>query len=102
MKKLTERQAWLLLAKLWDKAKPKSPSGTYAVFFNDGSVSGLCACVGWINTNSRTRCAMIDKIRTGGSAIHRPYRWPRTLAGAKQRADFCRLQAKLCKRKKKS
>lgn len=47
-KQLTEREAWLYLARQWDKARLRS--GFYMVRFDNRDARGLCAsvCCGWL------------------------------------------------------
>ncbi len=95
---LTERQAWLKLAKDWDGARP-DVLGYYFV----GWHYGLCVGIGNLGVcgqiTSETAIAMkgrLPKLRPDTA-----YCWPNTKAGAKARADFCREQAALLTKKPK-
>ena len=103
MKKLlTQRQAWLLLAKAWDK--PKKSDGGYCI----GRFEfGLCQSIWNMETDrlidKSTSESMQDKVSEGWNRKqYTMFRWPcNTVAGARARAAFCRKQAaKLVKRKK--
>jgi hypothetical protein len=98
-KKLTKRQAWLWLAEKW--AKPQKNFRNEMVVYIGMVVKNLHESVigmfldGMIS--KRTYASMISAI---AKIRHKkvPY-WPRDDAGARERAAFCRRQAKLLTRK---
>ena len=103
MKYLTERRAWLLLAKEWDKATQacyggsfQTPSGQYCLCF---AVSHLYHSGPLSRT---TRDDMHERLQKHRPAYSRDevFFWPTDKTGAKKRAAFCRKMAKLCVRKK--
>ena len=103
-KKLTLRQAWLHLAKLWDKPVVQSWSSP-VVDIGRGGCPGLCSSVadmlGVGLTETRTAKAMDKAIGEAMRERDVVYGWGLNLAGAKQRAAFCRLQAKKCVAKRR-
>jgi len=100
---MTEKQAWLYLAKKWDK--PKKPPSDYAFVRISGMVCfGLCGSVKMLNITTRSVKRMLNRIEVGWSRtfpFYDNYRWPRTRAGAKSRAAFCRKMAKQLTKPKK-
>lgn len=107
---MTERQAWLLIAKAWDKPRVFTDDGVLIYFATIWKYKycGLCPCVYVMEENERidefTRNSMLTKIEseTRKKGAHHPFIWPTTLSGAYQRAAFCRKQAaKLTKKRKK-
>ena len=108
MKQMSEREAWVYLAPLWDK--PTMAGGVaYAIIYFGDRAEGLCGSVFllWYHglISNRTRNAMGKQIKAVPKTIpglHAPdlYAWPRNLAGAKQRAAFCRRMARKPKKTK--
>ena len=99
---MTERQAWLYLAKRWDKAFLSD--GYTVTNVCDDCTHGLCQSLCHLEDegeiDSNTRLEMSSKIPK--SADFAPYVWPMTIAGAKKRAAFCRRMAAKCKPKRKT
>jgi hypothetical protein len=100
---LSEREAWLKLAEIWDSpiVKDNAELGLMghrafveikSVF---GSPCGLCPCINvfhyldWIDSGT----AHVIHKKIPESRSFDGYVWPRTVEGAKQRAAFCREQA---------
>ena len=89
---MTERQAWMKLAKLWDKAK-KSPFGDYEV----DRCLGLCLSIALVSDTSwDMNLEMSDRLDKHRPRNRHTYSWPTTKAGAKSRAAFCRDMAAMC------
>lgn len=93
---MTERQAWLKLAKIWDGAKDDGDDIAYV----PSGATGLCPSIleirGYLTDQVyESMMRAIDDLR---SVTEHNHKWPMTLAGAKARAAFCRLQAKLLTR----
>ena len=103
MKKLlTQRQAWLLLAKAWRQAK-EEPPGRWSADVGYGVSYGLCPLINDLFNENRiseaTFRSMDKKVPRRKREV---YAWPLTRAGARARAAFCRRQAaKLVKKKVK-
>lgn len=101
---LTERQAWLKIAKACDVA---GSDGSFVVVKKMGRSWGLCTAVGdlWFSgeIEEETARSMFSKIHK-----HAPprgdfdYAWETSKAGAKARAAFCRKMAALCKPAKRA
>ena len=85
---MTEREAWLWLAKRFSRA------GAKGMLINGWRYQGICNCIDAIDPITTSPTAMIRRIRafTGGG-----YWWPRTKKGNQRRAAFCRRMAKECK-----
>lgn len=101
-KHMTEKQAWLCLAKLWDKPHCDRDDW-HGVKTGNYDSYGLCPCIEFLQQAVRisddTFCDMMNKIpkrRINLSA----FAWRPNAAGAEQRAAFCRKMAKACERKK--
>lgn len=98
----TIKAAWLYLAELWDK--PNIDNDGYAHVFPVpgeirtsclcGSVNRLRACGGHITITQHAK--MKEQIAAASPYLWAMFYWPQTKAGAKERAAFCRAQAKLC------
>ena len=96
-RKMSEREAWLYLAECWDKAKiGENGYPLCAKIGNDGlcpSIETMYFDMDAIGQDAYQ--SMLSKIPD-----RRPhsiaYVWPLTMAGAKQRADFCRRMAAAC------
>ena len=97
-RKMSETRAWAWLAPKWDKAVE---SGGFANIFlsSDYQPCGLCPCIDWLCDEERiseeTAESMREKIpkKQAGIFTMNYFRWPPTMAGAKQRAAFCRKMA---------
>jgi hypothetical protein len=91
---LTEREAWLAIAEVW--SSPIESENTWLASTYD---CGLCPSIGRLFTleNIRTDIAqsMFKKIvlYRQDLGITTAFVWPRTLDGAKARAEFCKTQA---------
>lgn len=100
-RKLTEYQAWMKLAKAWDKPSPRS-SGDWAVTINGQPHIALCIClIAWLTDESISEVvfdSMTDKIYQGHDG---GFRWTLDSKGAKARAAFCRKMAAKVKPKRK-
>lgn len=101
MKKLTERAAWLLLAKACEKAA----ASRWDALPSPYECFGLCAAVQTLSNRAsispQTHAAMNNKISAAMRRAHRSaYLFATTWRGHFQRAKFCRKQAALLKRKK--
>ncbi len=98
---MTERQAWLALAKMWDEAEPDC-EGDYCV---DGLSYGLCYSIDAprISASEDVKCNMLDKVHRHPKSPRSKYlfKWPTSKDGAKSRAAFCRKQAELLAPKKR-
>jgi hypothetical protein len=89
---MTEQEAWLTLALLWDVAY-EAPDESVVVYFADGKrAHGLCGSISLLpGLTGEQRATMNAKVALPDGS----YRWPLTLEGAAQRAAFCREQAAL-------
>lgn len=102
---LSERRAWLYLAKKWDKAKPPKLDGweddvEVVIRLNRfGEEIGLCDTIVRLPISCSVCDAMEDKVDRERRRLKKrrwAFLWPTTKAGAKKRAAFCRRMAKLC------
>lgn len=100
---MTERAAWLWLAKAW-RGAVKDEYGDYVA---DGRSLGLCPCVGdmksdgliGVGTAVRMKARLGAAIRAAGVTADDPV-WPtNTAAGRRARVRFCERQAKALERK---
>ncbi len=98
---LTEKQAWLLAASWWDDADFERIDSSWASIRPEGErgtrfATGLCfTCTileeeGYITTD--TWQDMRDRINMALEP-ETVYLFPKTAEGAKQRAEWCRMQA---------
>jgi hypothetical protein len=91
-KMLTEREAWLQVAELWDGAY-ESVSG----IITDNCDSGICTCIDDLEDNLISpdmADSMRDKIEGAKTKKSDVWLFPLTMEGAQQRAAFCRAQAR--------
>jgi hypothetical protein len=87
-RRLTERQAWLELARHFSKP--------------DVAERGICHRLWVMGLRPKTMTRMEDKVYAGKwDKLHKAYRWPLTTKGHRARARFCRLQARRLVRGKK-
>lgn len=103
-KLMTERAAWLYLARCWDAAVPDKYFGRAALIGNyraDGICYSICA-LNWFEKVAQAGKRRMDKMMAENRPKDTPHTfwWPRTVAGAKKRAAFCRKMAALCKKTK--
>ena len=104
-KKLTLRQAWIYLAKLWD-APLLGPTGTAYLQFGLTPCYGLCGTLasmrrrGLISADVLTSAKQVI-IALACKNVDGPFLFELTKAGAKRRAAFCRDQAKKCVAKRR-
>lgn len=99
METKTERQAWLYLARLWDKPN-RDVNGRHFIFEQHYFVFGLCNSIFRMRNmgaiDSDTWRSMARRIPGRGIDMQ----WSLSKRGAAARARFCRKQAdKLRKRK---
>ncbi len=98
---MTEKQAWLKLAKMWDEARVDASTGLSAPTGSDSC--GLCPCI-YLDIGDLLSCdvteSMIAKIEELPSLNCQGFRWKTNLEGAKSRAAFCRKQAALLAKRK--
>ena len=95
---MTEKQAWLKLAKLWDEPVLDFWCNDYAVILDKRTRYGLCECITCLPISDRMRDKMRRKAR-GRTQLGR-YRWQLDARGARARAAFCRKMAAQCGRKR--
>ena len=91
---LTERQAWLKIAKACDEAND------FGWFSVEGCrFCGLCTAISRLDISDGTAARMERKIRSTWPSERKRYafRWTVDKTGATQRAAFCRKMARLCK-----
>ena len=96
---MTEREAWLWLAKRFSRA------GAKGVLINGWRYQGICNCIDAIDAITTSATAMIHRIRANRPAFAHVrvclasggYWWPTTKNGNQRRAAFCRRMAKECK-----
>lgn len=94
-KKLSERQAWLLLAKYW-----KEPVSVWTGMQKVENIEckGLCVSINAINNKitTDTRIDMFGRLSDYRKKHHKYYMyvWPTTQDGAKERVKFCQDQAR--------
>lgn len=99
---MTERQAWLKLAKMWDKAYIDS-DGDYSAM---GTASmGLCPCITLDiadDLDQGVSVSMLGKIKKLPKITHYglEFVWRTDKASAEARAAFCRKQAALLAKRK--
>lgn len=106
---MTEREAWLYLAKIWTKAK-RCKSGEFEVIVKKGGESslcwGLCTAIDHLewtrDIGGEIAEEMNRKIVAIGHTDEHPFKWSiRTQAGKLARVKFCNDQAKALSAKKK-
>lgn len=97
---LSEREAWLKLAKLWTKPDIGSSDCPRVLDWS----FGVCHSVDDLRGMNEISVSLADRMREKAQNPKDPdaWRWPLTIAGAKSRAAFCRKMAKLCSRKRKA
>ena len=95
---MTEQQAWLALAKLWDKPLLEFWCDDYAVILDNRPRYGLCGCIAGLPISDWMRERMRRKA-CGRTQLGR-YRWQLDARGARSRAAFCRKMAAQCGRKR--
>ena len=95
----TEKQAWLWLAKKWDRPYQIS-RGEWAVMRTNGGNLGLCPCISklhfefeWIDESAYWR---MKNTLTVLPFVRDNFKFPTTRHGARQRAAFCRKMARAC------
>jgi hypothetical protein len=103
-KQMTERAAWLYLAKRWDKAVLGGDGDAMVRINTDRTIVCLCDSILRLQMDERidvfTESCMVDRIqRLPNINQSSSYKWPRTLRGARSRAAFCRRMAKQCGKK---
>jgi hypothetical protein len=99
---MTEREAWLYLARLWSEAQECPCGCKLIVVVPLGEIlsSGLCSAIsamchvnlisGEVKREMRQKVDNVNKMYTGA------YYWPQDLEGAKARAEFCKTQGEQC------
>ena len=102
-KLMTERQAWLYLARCWDRpfAQPRLAGErvSVGVLIQDTVTHGLCHSIWRLmyrpggHINGDTRRKMSDRLYRA-YPYREGYFWPRTMRGAVTRAKVCRRFAK--------
>jgi hypothetical protein len=91
---LTEKEAWLVIAEDWSRAKEN-----ILHWYSGKAMAGLCPSIGQLFSSERitksTWGSMIDKIENYREQLNTStcFLWPRDQEGAKARVEFCRLQA---------
>lgn len=95
---LTEKEAWLEMAKLWEDAVPCSCGcETWRVEADEDSAGGLCDTLSWLQRAdviaAETYYIMNTKLKDYGRRILGAYYWPQNAEGAKARVEFCKTQA---------
>lgn len=99
---MTERAAWLHLAKAWRKAEPDM-DGVYEIDMGDGDAKpwGLCYSVTRMRRTemigdgvARRMYARVEAAAARLGLDDTKYLWPTTLAGARARVRFCERQAR--------
>lgn len=99
---MSEREAWLLLAKLWRSANVDDEGDVYAYHHPDvewGLCDSICNLFYRGEIDERTKASMKRQIPS--KRLPSNYAWPLTVAGARARVRFCVLQARLLKPKKR-
>jgi len=98
---MTEKQAWLHLAKLWDHPT-KDGTRVYVEMLEGFGFEpcGLCDCIEELGNRDdiswEVNGVMLGKIP---ERLPNGFVWPTNLRGAKQRAEFCRKQAAACRKR---
>lgn len=96
---LTEKQAWLRMARMWKKAK-KDYDGLYCVV--SYRYCGLCPTLNHLEfsagiLNSDVHDTMLKKIKSHKNYKQGRYIWPvATKRGINCRVNFCNKMAKKC------
>lgn len=99
---LTLEEAWDELAVMWDSPKKTVGGRVYienSLNLFDIHECGICDTIRLLHQQNKitqtTRAQLEDATPPASREnLNYPYKWPRTLEGAKQRAAFCREQAK--------
>ena len=93
---MSEYQAWLYLAELWDDAKPNE-YGDHSIIIFDKAVNCLCNSLKYLyfegKINPTLYLYMWNVIKRVPRLALSEYCWPKDAAGAKSRAKFCRDMA---------
>jgi len=105
-KKMTQREAWLFIAKQLKVVEPENIGGLWIELLGD-LTSGLCGCVRILNCRELISDSVAEMML---KKIDHPrvkwvdgyWRWPRDAAGMNKRIAFCRRQAAPPARKKKA
>ncbi len=85
---MTEQEAWQVLTDEWDA--PTEVDDSVVVIFDGKRAHGLCGSITLLpGLTDAQRETMNAKVSLPDGS----YRWPLTLAGAAERAAFCREQA---------
>lgn len=101
---LTTREAWLALARAWDKSEACGCGCGRRTARGMSNIAGLCAAISTLrhrgDITEQQEGQMLAALPARGPTVRagvRPYLWPTTPEGAGQRAEFCREQAKLAR-----
>lgn len=101
-KLLTEREAWLLLAEWWSGKLRTDDDGDTLMVGGKWGCYGLCSSIVLLSSTGRISQEIQESMRRKlGEVPGSDYRWPQTLAGARQRAAFCRRMAAELKPRKR-
>ena len=99
MKQLTEREAWLYLARKWERPT-KGEDGLPCAFGGDERDDGVCFAISALRTRAlisgdlaRTMRFRLDCMRPFPMGR---YYWELTAEGAQERATACGLLAAMC------
>ena len=98
MKRMTEREAWLYLARKW--ARTRKAHVTLRPADGGEACRGLCACACRLIhlgvVKRKVALGMLGRLhrRRPGKMADESYYWSLTIRGARARAAFCRRMAK--------
>lgn len=106
-KRMTEREAWLYQAKLWDKPKKNYGKCCYEAVNPSNGIRGDGICIiielmcRYDLISFKTRVSMERRIDNEREklGLHHPYLFRCTKAGAVKRAALCRKFAQQCPKK---
>ena len=104
MKHLSERAAWLYLAKCC--RKPVVWCDIYGIQVSGYDCRGLCRAIGSLFVGNEISLSTWESMRNKVKHVavnetYRPYKWSNSPAGWRARTRFCERQAELCKRQPK-
>ena len=102
---MTEKEAWLSLAKTWSERLTKCTCGCGLLVVKDGS-TGLCSSLdGLLDVTEEVQFKMrkiINKLPNIDDDSFSNYKWTGDRKGAAQRVAFCKKMAKACGKKRRS
>ena len=89
---ITEKEAWLMLAKLWDRSLSINPALTPGAMINGIVRTGLCSSIVSLFYAALITLQQMHDMKAKLPCVRR-FVWPTTVEGAKERVAFCRKMA---------